>query len=151
MFEKFGEFDTYEEINQAAEGLYNEGDRESIKILAEENGIPEEIAQMYIDGELAILCDAQMAAAGKLEVEERQKEVEAYDCKIPATPVAEYLTGQCEKEEFARAVRRKDKSLLGCLKYIEQEARKKVTREHPWLHDAAVYRMAKDYYLGGAK
>ena len=36
MFEKFGEMDSYKEINDLAEAMFNEGDLESIKILAEE-------------------------------------------------------------------------------------------------------------------
>ena len=39
MFDKFGEFDSAEELNKAAEGLRNEGDRESLIELAKENGL----------------------------------------------------------------------------------------------------------------
>ena len=39
MFDIFGEFDTFEELNMAAEGLKNEGDTDSLYKLAEENGI----------------------------------------------------------------------------------------------------------------
>lgn len=31
MFDKFGEFDSHEEINEMAENLFNEGDTESRK------------------------------------------------------------------------------------------------------------------------
>ena len=151
MFEKFGEFDSCEEINLAAEGLYNEGDVKSLYLLAEENGIPQDFAAHYAAGELPELCDPMTAAIGKLEVEKEQKEVKDYNSKIPAEPIIEYLSGQCEKEVMARAIRRKDKNLVECLRYIEREARKIVTRARPWLHDAAVYKMARDYYLGGAK
>ncbi|WP_371298721.1 hypothetical protein [Schaedlerella sp.] len=41
MFDKFGEFDSYEEINELAENLFNEGDMGSLKAMAEENGIQE--------------------------------------------------------------------------------------------------------------
>ena len=53
MFDKFGEFDSSEEINKAAAGLLREGDRESIVILAKENGIDKADAEDYIDGVLA--------------------------------------------------------------------------------------------------
>lgn len=36
MFDKFGEFDSYAEINMAAKGFLEEGDFESIKELAVE-------------------------------------------------------------------------------------------------------------------
>ena len=39
MFDRFGEFDSYEEINEAAEGLFNEGDLESLRLMAAENGL----------------------------------------------------------------------------------------------------------------
>lgn len=44
-------------------------------------------------------------------------------------------------------MREKGKSLAGCLKHVESEARKKVSREKPYLADAVVYRMARDYYM----
>ena len=46
MFEKFGEFDSYEEINRAAEAQKAEGDTEAILALAKENGLDEEDAQL---------------------------------------------------------------------------------------------------------
>ena len=39
MFEKFGNFDSYEELNKAAEGLKREGGVESLKALSIENGL----------------------------------------------------------------------------------------------------------------
>ena len=54
MFEKFGEMDSYKEINDLAEAMFNEGDLESIKILAEENGISE-YADLYISGDIPYL------------------------------------------------------------------------------------------------
>jgi len=148
MFEKFGEFDSYGEINMAAEGLYNEGDLDGLRALAKENGIEPDITDLYIQGEIPALCDAMMAAAGKLIIERADKAVNEYNKKIPADPIVEYLIARTEKSELAEAIRRKEKSLAGCLAHIEKEARKIVSRERPWLNDAAVYKMARDYYLG---
>jgi len=39
MFDKFGEMDSYKEINTFAENLFNEGDIESLRNMATENGI----------------------------------------------------------------------------------------------------------------
>ena len=50
MFEKYGEFDSYEEINRAAAAQLEEGDTEAIYAIAEENGIDREDAEEYIDG-----------------------------------------------------------------------------------------------------
>ena len=48
MFDKFGEFDSFSEINELAENLLNEGDIESLKVVAKENGI------QYIKDQIAI-------------------------------------------------------------------------------------------------
>ena len=41
MFERFGEMSSCREINELAENLLNEGDIQSLKVMAQENGIPE--------------------------------------------------------------------------------------------------------------
>ena len=89
--------------------------------------------------------------SGNWRSKRKKKDVKAYNSKIPADPIVEYLKGQCEKEEVALAIRRTEKTLLKCLKHIETEARKIVRKPRPWLSDAAVYQMAKEYYLGGSK
>ena len=50
MFDKFGEFNSVEELNAAAEGFRNEGDLESLMALAQENGLDPDDAQDYVDG-----------------------------------------------------------------------------------------------------
>lgn len=69
MFEVFGEFDSVEEIKRAAEGLYNKSDMYNILVLSKENGISEDFASLYIDGEIPELVDVTMAAIGKINVE----------------------------------------------------------------------------------
>ena len=39
MFDKFGEMDSYKEINELAENLFNEGDIDSLRVMAKENGL----------------------------------------------------------------------------------------------------------------
>ena len=111
MFDRFGEFDSAAEINETAVNLRKEGDTESIKVLAEENGIDLDIAEAFIDGDLFYLCDDMAAAIGKIEVESKElKPVE-----IMADWV-EYLKARCfEDVEMAKAVRRKGKSLKGAI------------------------------------
>ena len=69
MFDKFGEFDSAEELNKAAEGLRNEGDRESLIELAKENGIDPEDAEDYFSGEMEKLAGNRLAAVARLKVE----------------------------------------------------------------------------------
>lgn len=114
MYEKFGEFDSVDEINQAAEGLRNEGDTDSIRVVAKENGIPAEYADMYITGEINCLCDVETAALGKIEVE--AKEIKATEI---VSDWVDYIKGCIVKDEaIAAAVRKKGKSLKGCIAEI---------------------------------
>ena len=72
MFEIFGEFDSVEELNRAAEGLLNEGDTESLLQLAEENGLDPEDADDYIHGGSGQLASLFMAACGRIAVDEKE-------------------------------------------------------------------------------
>lgn len=111
MFEKFGELNSCEEINELAENLFNEGDFESLRAMAQENGIEKELTDLYINGDLPELCDPMTAAIGKLEIEcQNLKPKEIMEDWV------EYIRGECmESEEVASAVRWKGKSLKGCI------------------------------------
>lgn len=111
MFEKFGEMGSYEEINELAENLFNEGDTDSLWEMARENGILKEFVEMYLQGDTPQLCDAMTAAIGKLELEaEELKPQEIMEDWL------EYIKCNCmEDERLALAVRKKDKSLEGCI------------------------------------
>ena len=111
MFDKFGEMDTFGEINELAENLFNEGDTASIKTMAKENGIDKEYVEMYLHGDIPVLCDAMTAALGKIDVE-----VAELKPKEIMEDWVEYLRGQCmENELLAFNVRKKGKSLKGCI------------------------------------
>lgn len=111
MFDVFGNFNSSEEINKTAEGLLNEGDIENIYVLAKENGIDKEDAQDYIDDIVDELCNPLMAAFGKLQVE--TEDLKPYEIM---NDWIEYIKSRCsESDEVARAVRRADKSLKGCM------------------------------------
>ena len=111
MFDKFGEFDSAEELNQAAAGLKEEGDLESLKVLAIENGLDREDAEDYADDIAEELATPLMAALGKLKVEAgelKPKEI--------MSDWLEYIKVRCsEDEHMAAAVRRKGKDLKGCI------------------------------------
>lgn len=64
MFEKFGELNSFGEINELAENLFNEGDTESLRAMAKENGIQSDFVDMYLQGEIPALCDQLTAALG---------------------------------------------------------------------------------------
>ena len=160
MFEKFGEMDSYTEINELAENLFNEGDTESLKAMAKENGIQNEFVQMYLQGDIPELCDPLTAAMGKIDVE-----VAELKPKEIMEDWVEYLRGQCmENEILAHQVRKKGKSLKGCIAALlkwsfsnQQQVDKdiikaavvsagRVTLGIPGM--ARAKKLIKDYYMG---
>lgn len=111
MWDRFGELDGYQDINELAQNLFNEGDLDSLKAMEKENGIGNDFVAMYVAGDIPELCDPLTAALGKIEVEEKElKPKEIMEDWV------EYLRGQCmEREDMACAVRKKGKSLKGCI------------------------------------
>ena len=111
MFDKFGEFDSVEELNRAAAAQKAEGDEQALVLLAQENGIDKEDAEDYMDGAVDELANTSMAAIGKLKVEAEQLKLDGVlvDWK-------EEIVKECiDDEKLARAVRRKGKRLRDCL------------------------------------
>lgn len=76
MFEKFGEFDSCEEINRAAKAQLEEGDLEAIRTIAEENGLDPEDAEDFCTGAIEELTTPILAAIGKLELEAKDLKLE---------------------------------------------------------------------------
>ena len=114
MFDRFGEMESAAEINELAANLKTEGDYDSIKVLAVENGIDEEVACAFIDGFLPMLCDDMMAAIGKLKIE--AEEVKAEEL---ISDWCEYIKQRClEDEQMQKAIRKKGKTFNGCVAEI---------------------------------
>ena len=111
MFDKFGEFDSADEMNRAAAAQRKEGDNEAILAIAEENGIDREDAIDFIDGCVAAFVTPLMAAYGKLDIE--AKELKPYE--IMEDWLQYIKLRYTEEPEMAVAVRRKGKSLKGCI------------------------------------
>ena len=111
MFEVFGEFDSAEEINKAAAAQLEQGDTQAIRDIARENGLDPADAEDYIDGEVSELCNTLMAALGKIKVEEDElKPVEIVEDWV------NYIKAQVtEHRDMAVAVRRKGKTIKGCI------------------------------------
>ena len=69
MYEKFGECDSFEELNRAAAAQKAEGDEEALFALAQENGLDKEDVEDYMNGIVEELATVSMAALGKLKLE----------------------------------------------------------------------------------
>ena len=163
MFEKFGEMSSYTEINELAANLLQEGDLDSLKELAKENGIPDDYVEMYLEEAIPTLCDSTSAAIGKIETE--CKELKLKELMLDWV---EYVKGLCmENDMIAHQVRKKGKNLKGCiallLKYsfknqvpVDKDVIKaagtnasKVTFGVPGM--AKAKELIRDYYLGGSQ
>ena len=114
MFDKFGEFDSAEELNRAAAAQKAEGDEEALISLALENGIDKEDAEDYMDGAIDELATPLSAALGKLKLEQEYFGIEG----IVADFVDELRSECIENEALCIAVRAKEKSLKGFLARI---------------------------------
>lgn len=122
MFDVFGNFDSVEELNACAKGLLEEQDLEHLKVLAEENGIPDGIREVYEQHLSEELVDLVNAALGKLQIELKEE-----TDGMPAGEIVSYLSMRCfEKETLAKAVRRKNRTLKECLKHIRKETEEQI-------------------------
>lgn len=123
MFDKFGEFDSAEELNKTADGLLNEGDIDSLKELAKENGIDEEDVQDYIDGNTEDLATVSMAAFGRLSVEEQQAKTNK-EKEMAAKIIFTVARSLCLRESFCTCVMKKGKRAMDVYEAMREEARK---------------------------
>ena len=162
MWDKFGEFDSWEEINRAAKAQLEEGDMDAVRAIAEENGIDPEDAEDFCTGTIDELTVPALAAVGKLEVE-------AKDLKITGMleDWKDLVEHMClESPKMALAVRRKGKSLKDCMAKIMKESSEKRARMDDRIAKAAgiptpvyigtatkarIKEIARDYYLGEKK
>lgn len=150
MFDKFGEFDSFVEINLAAEGLREEGDIEGLRELAAENGL-QDMVEEYISGKSEQLCDVVSAAIGKLEVEKK----EAQPWAALADDVVDYLMGNCDDTAFAAAVRKNGKRIEQAAREVEKEAKKNSITipggRCNYCGPMRGYQLIKEYYQDGEK
>ena len=157
MFEVFGEFDSAEEINKAAAAQLAQGDTQAIRDIARENGLDPADAEDYIDGEVTELCNPLMAALVKIKIEEDEIVQDWIN----------YIKAQVtEHPDMAVAVRRKGKTIKGCIAELLKWSFKNCYPVDKDIVKAAgvgasvkmgipgmgrAYEIIKAYYLGGAK
>ena len=131
--------------------------------MAKENGIQNEFVQMYLQGDIPVLCDPLTAALGKIDVE-----VAELKPKEIMEDWVEYLRGQCmENEILAYQVRKKGKSLKGCIAALLKWSfsnRQQIDKDIIKAAGASVYnvtlgipgmarakKIITDYYMEGEK
>lgn len=132
-----------EALNEKAEQLFNANQRKEIEDLAKENGLDAYLVDMYMAGELPMLCpDAATFAVGKLD-----KEVAEYK-SMPelADGIAEYMKQQVQdNEQLAAGVIAR--SLKDLCDQVYEEAKKRKKGNCAYIPPFEVFQMAKAYYL----
>lgn len=122
LFSRFGEFDSVEELNKAADGQLAEGDMEALKALAKENGIDDDTVSDYMNGYTKELAVPMLAALGRINVERGTwTDLEAR-VKGPCMAIAAMAESMIIDEDFARNVMQKGKRIkqIATLMYREQ-------------------------------
>ena len=173
MEKKFGIFETVEELNRAAAAQKAEGDLEALIGLATENGLEKEDAEDYMDSDDPedCLCNATMAAIGKLNMEEKDLQLKSQmkDWKdFIVQMLTDYPMDHAEDgDALANAVFAPDKQLLDVLAAgmkLSSKNRIKVDMriiKAAGLPESAAYigmcgrddlkRIVLDYYMGEKK
>ena len=111
MYDEFGKMDLFG-INRKAEELANAGDNDAVYRLAKENGLPEDLASMYIEGETDYLCeDVTDAALGRIDIE-----ADDIGAEEIMGDWADYIRALVlDNEDIARAVMDRERSFIGCV------------------------------------
>lgn len=124
LYEKYGEFDSADEINRAAAAQLEEGDTEAVLQIAKENGIDEMDAEDFCMGDLPTLCNHTTAALGKIEMETKSiSKIMALEGYISV--LKEMIADDGEEKNLCIAIRRKGKNLVDLLGKLVAEASKK--------------------------
>ena len=154
MFDKFGEFDSAEEMNKVVGERMEEKTEagvEAVLGIAEENGIDKEEALDYINGMSDEFVTPLMAAVGKLDMEHKE-----YGIMGILDEWETYVRELCiEDEEMRLAVRRKGKSLAGCMALLirfsfenKVQVSDKIVDITKITHNGKEEAMRKPLYLG---
>lgn len=161
MFEKFGEFDSAEEINRAVMAQYEQGDMEAIKTICEENGLDYEMVEwIEEDGKI---CSVMDAAWGKISIEEKELDITKQELMQDWVDALKHMC--VDYPEIAMGVRRKGKRLEECIVKILQYSFKNqvaipqtlVEKALPNFHQKVslgvpcmkqVKQIIRDYYMG---
>ena len=127
------------------------------------NGIPDDYVEMYLEEAIPSLCDSTSAAIGKIDVECMKLKP-----KELMLDWVEYIKGLCmENEMIAHQVRKKGKTLQGCMAVLlEYSFKNQITVDKTIIKAAGVSagkvtfgvpgmakakELIRDYYMGGTK
>ena len=125
MFDKFGEFNSVEELNMAAEGFLKEGDTESLYAMAEENGIDKEDAEDYVNGDTEVFSTLSMAVYGRIAVQEKEIAKSKNQSKKMINMVILNMTKAIMTDsEMQKGIMKKGKRITEIMELMKNEAEK---------------------------
>lgn len=139
MWDKYGEMNSADEINELAKKMREEDKIADLNGFARENGIDEDMVDLFKGREIDFICDDFSAAVGKLsvEIEHYQKQyvanakevVEALQSMMcrERVKLSVYKAGveidiDITGDELAKAIRKKGKSLNDICKEVFTKA-----------------------------
>ncbi len=152
MFKKFGEFNSAEELNAAAAGFAAEGDMESLKALAEENGIDLENAEDLANGDIPELCMPLEAAYGRLTAEEKEVSSRPAREKAVIMVIIDQIRAMCSDDEIVPRIMLKGKRAAEIYEVMRDAAGKHRNGNQPVCvcgTDRDLERMIRSYYFSG--
>lgn len=124
MFDKFGEFDSAEELNKAAAGLKEEGDMTGLIELAEENGLDKADAEDYMDDMVPELATPLAASLGRISIQEAGSAKEDIMTAVTLKVIAMTLKSMVQEEAVAAAVMKKGKRIKEIYEVMKKDASK---------------------------
>lgn len=140
MFDKFGEFDTYEEFEAAAEGFMKEGDTNSIRELAKENGLDPLDAEDYITGDTKKLTDPASYAMARIELELKETKADKAAAAYIASITRQVLSSKGKQAHFV------GKHIDEIMKALEKKSREK-KQQYACGSDRDMEKIVEAYYL----
>lgn len=155
LFPDFGELGSAKELNLAADGFREEGDIDSLKAFAKENGFDGQYVDFWLEDRKnrldAEFCDPVTAAIAKLELEKKHNK----DLGIFADDIIDYLSSGLDDVKLANGIRAVGKRLEKAAKLIWDEGKKNTIHVNGtkvgYCGPMKGFRLIKEYYTGGGK
>ena len=128
----------------------NEGDMESIRELAKENGIDAEDAEDYIAGDMQEFVTVSGAAFGRMSIEEKEAKANKGE-EMVVRVIFSMARSMCLKESFCSLVVRKGKRLMDVYQIMRNEAQKHKSNSVAVCcgTDRELENLITEYYTGG--
>lgn len=120
MFKRFGEMESYTEMDILAKNLLKEGDREGLEAMCKENGLDIRDIDDAVEDGVELYITPTMAAMGRIKVQEENSKIPEQPRKI----IYDMARMIASSQEKAAMFMRKGKRIDNVWKKLEDIARK---------------------------